>query len=88
MNAAHNLYETFTKNTDAKLIINTAYEIEKHFSDVSKKDYRDTLNIIIPICMVISFLVYLFNFIVISNLCFKFTFSISLLYIKYLLKGA
>jgi hypothetical protein len=30
-------------------------------SKVCKKVYRHTLNIIIPICMVISFLVYLLN---------------------------
>ena len=37
-------------------------------SDVSKKNYRDTLNIIIPICMAISFFIYLLNSHVIKGL--------------------
>ena len=43
MNAAHKLYEMFTKSTDPKVIIETAYEIKKHFANVSEKEPADEI---------------------------------------------
>ena len=43
MNSAHKLYETFTKSTDPKVIVNTANEIKQHFAIVSDKEPRDEI---------------------------------------------
>lgn len=43
MNTANKLYETFTKSTDIKVILNTANEINQHFKKVSDKEPCDEI---------------------------------------------